>query len=81
MEFKAIVSYKGGLAHYNINEDSGTIFDARLIRYDGKPHHHPPSQVQLTKDMEGWSGNCQQPALLDELVKVIDMRSSKKMLS
>jgi len=74
MELKAVVKYRGALAHYNVSPENEAIYQARLVRYDGKPDQTPPIQVTLIKDEGHWSGSSDKQDLLDKIGEVIERR-------
>lgn len=74
MEPKVVVKYRGALAHYNIIPENETIYQARLMRYDGKPDQTPPKQVTLVRNNEQWSGSIEKQDLLNKLGEVIEKR-------
>ena len=41
---KAIATFDGGLAHYNMLRENEGIYQAILEKYDGKDNHHPPKK-------------------------------------
>lgn len=77
MELKAIVQYHGALAHYNILPEHEGIYEARLLRYDGRPERTPPQKLTLIKGSEEWSGNCDRQDLLNDLGNTIEKRLRK----
>jgi hypothetical protein len=74
MQLKAVVKYRGALAHYNVSPENEAIYQARLVRYDGKPDQTPPIQVTLIKDEGHWSGSSDKQDLLDKIGEVIERR-------
>jgi len=74
MKLKAVVKYRGALAHYNVSPENEAIYQARLVRYDGKPDQTPPIQVTLIKDEGHWSGSSDKQDLLDKIGEVIERR-------
>jgi len=74
MELKAVVKYRGALAHYKVSPENENIYHARLIRYDGKPDQTPPAQITLTRGSEHWSGSSDKQDLLDKIGEVIEHR-------
>lgn len=74
MDLKAIVQYQGALAHYSISPENEGIYQARLLRYDGRPERTPPQKLTLIKGFDHWSGNCDRLDLLKELGNTIDKR-------
>jgi nitric oxide synthase oxygenase domain/subunit len=76
MDPKVVVKYRGALAHYNIFLENEAIYQAQLIRYDGKPDQTPPNQVTLVKENEHWSGSSDKQDLLNKIGEVIEKRIS-----
>ncbi len=74
MQLKAVVKYRGALAHYNVSPENEAIYQARLVRYDGKPDQTPPIQVTLIKDEGHWSGSSDKQDLLNKIGEVIERR-------
>ncbi len=74
MKLKAVVKYRGALAHYNVSPENEAIYQARLIRYDGKPDQTPPTQVTLIKDQGHWKGSSDKQDLLNKIGEVIERR-------
>ena len=74
MWFTGIAKSRGCLAHYNILQEKKDIYQAILIKYDGKPDRMPPANFILVRGAEKWSGNIEDQGLLDQLGKVIDVR-------
>lgn len=71
---KAIVMYRGALAQYLITQEHEGIFNAHLSRYDGKVDHLPPYKLTLIRGALKWTGNSEDPALIEALGKVIDKK-------
>lgn len=67
MQLKAIVQYQGALAHYQISPEHEGIYQAKLMRYDGRPERTPPGKVTLIKGNDLWSGNSDRQDLLNQL--------------
>ncbi len=76
MEPKVVVKYRGALAHYNIFPEDDAVYQAQLIRYDGKPEQTPPKQVTLVRGNEHWSGSSDKQDLLNKIGEVIEKRIS-----
>lgn len=74
MELKAVVKYRGALAHYNVSPENESVYQARLIRYDGKPDQTPPTQVTLVRGFGHWSGSNDKQDLLNKIGEVIERR-------
>ena len=74
MELKAIVMYRGALAQYQITQEHEGIFHAHLTRYDGKVDHLPPYKVTLIRGTYKWTGNSEDPLLVESIGKVIDKK-------
>lgn len=74
MELKAVVQYQGALAHYHISPENEGIYQAKLLRYDGRPERTPPQKVTLIKGQRQWSGNCDRQDLLNELGNTIEKK-------
>ncbi len=74
MEPKAVVKYKGALAHYNVSPGNEGIYQAQLIRYDGKPDQVPPKQITLVRGLDHWSGSSDKQDLIDKIGEVIERR-------
>jgi hypothetical protein len=74
MQLKAIVQFQGGLAHYQISPGHEGIFEAMLMRYDGRPERTPPGKVVLTKEADLWSGSSDRQDLVDQLGHRIEKR-------
>ncbi len=71
---KAVVQYQGALAHYCISPENEGIYQARLLRYDGRPERTPPQKVTLFKGTPVWSGTCDRQDLLDKLGNSIERK-------
>lgn len=74
MELKAIVMYRGALAQYQITQEHEGIFQAHLTRYDGKVDHLPPYKLTLIRGAYKWTGNSEDPLLVESIGKVIDKK-------
>lgn len=74
MEMKAVVMYRGGMAHYSITQENEGIYSAHLNRYDGRVDHYPPYKVTLIKGVQNWSGNIEDATLLNNLGRVIEKK-------
>lgn len=74
MEIKAVVMYRGAIAHYSITQENEGIFTAHLNRYDGRVDHHPPYKLTLIKGLGAWSGSIDDPTLLNNLGRVIEKK-------
>ena len=77
MVVKGLVQYRGGIAHYYINQENEGIFKASLVRYDGRLDHYPPYVVTLIRSATYWSGSIDEIELLNSLGKVIDAKLQK----
>jgi hypothetical protein len=49
MQHKAVVFYRGALAHYTLGRDADGKLRAHLLRYDGKWENEPPPVVDLSR--------------------------------
>ncbi len=76
MKLKAVVKYKGALAHYNISSENDSTYQAKLIRYDGKPDQTPPIQITLTRGNGLWEGSSDKQDLLKKIGEMIERRMS-----
>jgi hypothetical protein len=74
MVLKAFVMYRGALAQYYITQEHEGIFHAHLARYDGKVDHLPPYKITLIRGSYNWTGNPEDPVLVDSIGKVIDKK-------
>lgn len=74
MWFSAIAKHKGGLAHYNIIQESEHVYHAILVKYDGKEVCTPPVDILLIRSIRHWSGSIDDHSLMNELGVVIDRR-------
>lgn len=74
MVLKAFVMYRGALAQYYITQENEGIFNAHLARYDGKVDHLPPYKLTLIRGAYNWTGNSEDPLLIESLGKVIDKK-------
>ncbi|HEY0731886.1 MAG TPA: hypothetical protein VGD33_05680 [Chitinophagaceae bacterium] len=72
MVVRAVVKYRGALAHYGVNQENEGIYQAQLIRYDGRPDHAPPVKITLVKGLNHWSGSSEREELVDEIGEIID---------
>ena len=81
MWLKAIATYEGGLAHYNMLRENEGIYQAMLEKYDGKPNHHPPKRVILIRGEKGWTGDIKDRSLIKQLGTVIDTRLKGRLYS
>lgn len=72
MVVRAVVKYRGALAHYGVTQENEGIFQAQLIRYDGRPDHAPPVKITLVKGLNNWSGSSEKEELVDEIGEIID---------
>lgn len=77
MVVKGLVQYRGGIAHYYINQENEGIFKASLVRYDGRLDHYPPYVVTLIRSATHWSGSIDEIELLNSLGKIIDAKLQK----
>lgn len=74
MVLKAIVMYRGALAQYYITQENEGIYCAHLARYDGKVDHLPPYKLTLIQGGLNWTGNSEDPYLIESIGKVIDKK-------
>jgi hypothetical protein len=74
MVLKAIVMYRGALAQYYITQENEGIYCAHLARYDGKVDHLPPYKLTLIRGGYQWTGNSEDPLLIESIGKVIDKK-------
>ncbi len=74
MELKAVVQYQGALAHYTISPENEGIYQARLLRYDGRPERTPQQKITLIKGYNQWLGNCDREDLLTALGTTIEKK-------
>lgn len=74
MEVRAVVKYRGALAHYGVLQENEGIFQAHLIRYDGRPDHAPAAKITLVKGLNHWSGSSDREELVDEIGAIIDRK-------
>lgn len=74
MEHKVVISYGGGLAHYLIKPEHEGIFQAHLLRYDGRPDHAPQAKLTLIKGKENWSGNSDRKDVIEQIGKILDQK-------
>ena len=72
MVVRAVVKYRGALAHYGVAQENEGIYQAQLIRYDGRPDHAPPVKITLVKGLNHWSGSSEREELVDEIGEIID---------
>ena len=72
MVVRAVVKYRGALAHYGVTQENEGIYQAQLIRYDGRPDHAPPVKITLVKGPNHWSGSSEREELVDEIGEIID---------
>jgi hypothetical protein len=77
MVVKGLVQYRGGIAHYYINQENEGIYKASLVRYDGRLDHYPPYVVTLIRSATHWSGSIDEIELLNSLGKIIDTKVQK----
>jgi hypothetical protein len=75
MEWKAIVQFDDGLAHYSISPESNGIYQARLLQYDGTIDRRPPAEIILVRGYRQWSGSHSRQDLLNEIGKAIEIRN------
>ena len=74
MEHKVVISYGGGLAHYIIIPEHEGIFQAHLLRYDGRPDHAPQAKLTLIKGKDNWSGNSERKDVIEQIGKILDQK-------
>jgi hypothetical protein len=74
MVMKAIVMYRGALAQYFVTQENEGIFNAHLARYDGKVDHWPPYKLTLIRGGRNWTGNAEDPTLIQGIGKVIEKK-------
>lgn len=74
MVLKAFVMYRGALAQYYVTQEHEGIYNAHLARYDGKADHLPPYKITLIRGGYNWTGNSEDPLLIESLGKVIDKK-------
>lgn len=74
MELEAVVTYLGEQAHYAVTPETGGIYQARLIRYEGPDVITPPETVTLVRGVRHWVGSTAESYLVDELGKAIEHR-------
>ena len=75
MEVKVAVQYGDGMAHYVLSPDSGGIYQARLLCWDGGTIAPPPREIILVKGARHqWVGSCDRPTLLQDLGRALDSR-------
>lgn len=82
MELKAVVFYKGCLAHYTIIDNEDGAYTANLLKYDGNTNKQPLSRIILKKEGCRWRSNYSGQAkneiieqeFLDDLGSVIDYK-------
>jgi hypothetical protein len=67
---KAVVVYKGALAHYFITQEKPDVFNASLLEYRGEGQ--PVPHITLVRGMRHWSGSVEDESLLQELGAAID---------
>lgn len=77
MNCKVVVKYKGALAHYHILTMDKNIYEAKLLRYDGKPAASPPSKIIIQKGFQHWAGSSEMQALKEEIENFIDKKIAK----
>ena len=66
--------YRGALAQYYITQENEGIYCAHLARYDGKVDHLPPYKMTLIRGALNWTGNSEDPHLIESIGKVIDKK-------
>jgi hypothetical protein len=74
MDFKAVVQFEGGIAHYHICPESNGIYQARLLHYEGNSTKVPPVEVILVRGYRQWSGSYERQDLLNEIGSAIEGR-------
>lgn len=74
MKWRATVQYFGKRACYEITPDAGSIFQARLLSYEGGDMVMPPKSITLVKSVRRWAGSDEERPLVDALGAVIDCR-------
>ena len=77
MNSKVVVKYKGALAHYHIAFREDNVYEARLLRYDGKPAAAPPEKIMIQKGLQHWAGTSDKQTLQEEIEKFIDKKMAK----
>jgi hypothetical protein len=77
MVVKGLVQYRGGIAHYYINQEHEGIYKASLVRYDGRMDHYPPYVITLIRSATHWSGSIDEIELLNGLGRIIDTKVQK----
>lgn len=74
MVVKAYVMYRGALAQYFVTQENEGIFNAHLARYDGRVDHFPPYKLTLIRGTYQWTGDPEDPVLIESIGKVIDKK-------
>lgn len=75
MQTKALVFYRGALAHYAVNKEGDHSFKAYLIRYDGKMENAPVNIVTFTLDLQEGS-ESEDAELVSQLSLVVNQKFS-----
>lgn len=74
MELRAVVSYRGNLAHYAITPDNFGVYHARLLKYEGAGGKTPPESLILVKGEGRWVSSCEEKRFTGSLGKAIEQR-------
>ena len=72
MEFEANVKYGKGRACFKVRKENPGIYFANLIYFEGDKKKAPPETITMVRGIRRWTGSCEDPALLNELGKVIE---------
>jgi hypothetical protein len=77
MKLRAVVKYLGALAHYIVKRKKGSIYEAKLIQYEGKPERNPPSEILMVRNVGHWSGDIEDKDLTDKIGYCLEQESRK----
>lgn len=70
-----MVMYKGEPAHYSITSEKRGIFNARLLKYEGKNAETPPESILIVRGIRHWTGSYNEPHVIEELGRAIEERN------
>ena len=68
---KAVIFYRGGLAHYRIEGIETGDLKAHLVRYDGRDEHAPAKEVKVNEDPSS------DPILVQSLKSVLEKKVTR----
>jgi len=72
MQTTVVVFHRGGLARYLVNIGADGMYEASLMRYDGKPLFAPPPRLTFSENIPA-KGEAH-AALMEELFRIVKKR-------